>query len=182
MVRIRLRRVGAKHQPSFRIVAADKESPRDGRFLEILGHYNPRTKPATVDVDEARLYHWLTQGAQPSDSTLQVLKAHGAWDRWLRLKQGESMEALLDEAKAAITEVDSRTDRVEIKPRRQSRKARAKAEVPQGAEASEAAQPGTTAESVVSEAETEQPESRESGSADSAADLAEAQSTPDTEA
>jgi small subunit ribosomal protein S16 len=138
MVRIRLRRVGAKHQPSFRIVAADKESPRDGRFLEILGHYNPRTEPATIDVDEARLYHWLKTGAQPSDSALHVLQTHGAWGRWERFKQGEAMEALLEEAKGAKMEVDPRTDRVDMKTRRQSKKARAKAEASESPEAAEA--------------------------------------------
>mgnify|MGYP006296246375 FL=1 len=65
MVRIRLRRVGARNQPSYRIVVADKESPRDGRFLEIIGHYNPRTEPSTIVVDEDRLYHWLGNGASP---------------------------------------------------------------------------------------------------------------------
>jgi small subunit ribosomal protein S16 len=59
MVRIRLRRVGAKRQPSFRLIVADRESPRDGRFLETIGHYNPRTVPATINIDEAKLYQWL---------------------------------------------------------------------------------------------------------------------------
>ncbi|MCK5314915.1 MAG: 30S ribosomal protein S16, partial [Anaerolineales bacterium] len=68
MVRIRLRRVGAKGQPSYRVVAADKESPRDGRFLEILGHYNPRTEPATIHLNEDRIYDWMSKGAQPSDA------------------------------------------------------------------------------------------------------------------
>ena len=63
MVRIRLRRVGAKGQPSYRIIAADKEAPRDGRFLEILGFYNPRTEPATITLNEDRIYDWLTKGA-----------------------------------------------------------------------------------------------------------------------
>ncbi|MEA1976784.1 MAG: 30S ribosomal protein S16, partial [Chloroflexota bacterium] len=101
MVRIRLRRVGARNQPSYRIVAADKESPRDGRFLEILGNYNPRTEPSTVVVDEARLFHWLQHGAQPSDAVRQALNALGTWERWERFKQGEPLEKLLEEAEKA---------------------------------------------------------------------------------
>jgi len=66
MVKIRLRRVGLKNQPSYRIVAADKEKPRDGRFLEILGFYNPRTEPSTIEVKEERVYYWLSNGAQLS--------------------------------------------------------------------------------------------------------------------
>ncbi len=72
MVRIRLRRVGMKGQPSYRIVAAEKEKPRDGRFLEILGFYNPRTEPSTVEVKEDLIYKWLKNGAQPSDSVKQI--------------------------------------------------------------------------------------------------------------
>lgn len=101
MVRIRLRRVGGKGQPSYRIVAADKESPRDGRFLEILGHYNPRTNPATVVVKEDRIYHWISKGAQPSDSVFQLLTTAGIMDRVERYKAGEDLEALLAEAAAA---------------------------------------------------------------------------------
>jgi small subunit ribosomal protein S16 len=101
MVRIRLRRIGAKKQPSYRIVAADKESPRDGRFLEILGFYNPRTDPATIQLKEDRIYDWLSKGAQPSDSAYKVLKSAGFWERYDRFKQGESVETLLEEAVAA---------------------------------------------------------------------------------
>ena len=67
MVRIRLRRIGLKRQPTYRIVAADKESPRDGRFLEILGSYNPRTNPATIHVKEDRVYDWMKKGALPTE-------------------------------------------------------------------------------------------------------------------
>jgi small subunit ribosomal protein S16 len=63
MVRIRLRRTGSRGQPSYRIIVADKESPRDGRFLEILGDYNPRTEPATMNVKEDRVYDWMSKGA-----------------------------------------------------------------------------------------------------------------------
>ncbi|MEE9216202.1 MAG: 30S ribosomal protein S16 [Anaerolineales bacterium] len=111
MVRIRFRRVGARNQASFRIVAADKESPRDGRFLEVLGMYNPRTNPSTVRVDEARLFHWMSNGAQPSDSVVQTLQTRGTWERWERFKGGESLDILIQEAEAATVEVDPRTRR-----------------------------------------------------------------------
>lgn len=101
MVRIRLRQVGAKRQPSYRIVAADKESPRDGRFLEILGYYNPRTDPSTISIKEDRVYDWLSKGAQPSESATQVFKSAGLLDRYERYKQGESLEVLLQEAQQA---------------------------------------------------------------------------------
>jgi small subunit ribosomal protein S16 len=101
MVRIRLRRIGLKGQPSYRIVAADKESPRDGRFLEILGFYNPRTDPATVTVKEDRIFHWMKNGALPTESVEQVFKAAGTLDRWERFKKGEDAETLLKEATEA---------------------------------------------------------------------------------
>lgn len=123
MVRIRLRRIGAKHQPSYRIVVADKESPRDGRFLEIIGHYNPRTSPSTIVVDEARLYEWLGKGAQPSDSVAQILRSTGAWGRWERFKQGEALDALLGEAEQARPEIDQRTRRDDMTAGRASKKA-----------------------------------------------------------
>lgn len=101
MVRLRLRRVGSKFQPSYRIIAADSESPRDGRFLEILGHYNPRTEPATIELDEARIYDWMSKGAQPSESVVRIFKSIGLLDRFARLKAGENVETLVAEAKAA---------------------------------------------------------------------------------
>lgn len=101
MVRIRLRRVGAKKQPSYRIVAADLEHPRDGRFLEILGFYNPRTKPATIELHEERVYDWIKRGAQPSESVAKLFKTIGLLDRFERFKAGESVDTLLAEAKAA---------------------------------------------------------------------------------
>ena len=100
MVRIRLRRVGLKHQPSYRIVVADKEAPRDGRFLEIIGFYNPRTDPPTVNVKEDRLFDWMGKGAQPSESVIQIFKSSGVMERYNRYKAGESMEVLQAEATA----------------------------------------------------------------------------------
>ncbi len=101
MVRIRLRRVGSKAQPSYRIIAAEKEAPRDGRFLEILGSYNPRTEPAMIDLNEGRIYEWLGKGAQPSESAVAVFRACGLMDRFARYKQGEALETLLAEAETA---------------------------------------------------------------------------------
>jgi small subunit ribosomal protein S16 len=66
-----------KGQPSYRIVVADIRSPRDGRFLENVGHYNPRTQPTTVEVNEERVRHWLAQGAQPSDAVARLLEKRG---------------------------------------------------------------------------------------------------------
>lgn len=101
MVRIRLRRTGLRHQSSYRIVVADKEAPRDGRFLEILGYYNPRTEPGTIEVNEERVYDWMNKGAQPSESVAQLFKTIGLTDRYTRYKAGEALETLLAEAKTA---------------------------------------------------------------------------------
>jgi len=99
MVKIRLRRQGLKKQASYRLVAADKESPRDGRFLEILGSYNPRTEPFTFDVKEDRIYYWLSVGAQPSESVAKLFKSVGLDERFARVKAGEDAEKVLAEAK-----------------------------------------------------------------------------------
>jgi small subunit ribosomal protein S16 len=101
MVRIRLRRVGGKGQPSYRIVAAEKETPRDGGFKEILGFYNPRTQPATIQLKEDRIYDWISKGAQPSESAMSVFKSAGLMDRFERFKKGETLETLMTEAKVA---------------------------------------------------------------------------------
>lgn len=101
MVRIRLRRVGLKKQPSYRIVVADRESPRNGRYIEIIGFYNPRTQPATMEIDEARALHWLSNGAQPSEPVARILEKLGTNARLERLRKGEEVAALVAEAEAA---------------------------------------------------------------------------------
>jgi len=102
MLRIRLRRVGAKKQPSYRIVIAEKTAPRDGKFLEVVGFYNPRTEPETVTIKEERVMHWLSVGAQPSDAVARIFKTHGTMGRFERLRAGESLSALVAEAEAAV--------------------------------------------------------------------------------
>ncbi|MBT3314525.1 MAG: 30S ribosomal protein S16 [Anaerolineae bacterium] len=113
MVRIRLRRTGMKGQASYRIVAAEKEKPRDGKFLEILGTYNPRTEPSTVEVKEDRIYEWLKNGAQPSDSVKQIFGYTGVLDRYERFKAGEEVEVLMAESAKMMEErnVNPRTRR-----------------------------------------------------------------------
>lgn len=101
MVKIRLRRVGAKKQPSYRVVVADSRAPRDGRFIEVIGFYNPRTEPETIKIQEDRALHWLNVGAQPTDAVARLLKKLGTMARFERLKQGEPLEALVAEAEEA---------------------------------------------------------------------------------
>ncbi|HET9548397.1 MAG TPA: 30S ribosomal protein S16 [Desertimonas sp.] len=81
-VKLRLTRVGKTKQPEYRIVAADSRSPRDGRFIEILGHYNPRTDPSTLSVDNDKAVKWLSQGAQPTDRVRKLLEISGAFEQF----------------------------------------------------------------------------------------------------
>ena len=79
MVKLRLRRMGAKKRPSYRIVAADSRSPRDGAFIETVGFYDPITDPATIRVDLDRARHWLSVGAQPTETVNSLLKKAGVY-------------------------------------------------------------------------------------------------------
>ena len=74
-VRVRLTRVGVKKNPVWRVVVADQRSPRDGRFIETIGHYNPRTEPSTIVIDEERLEHWIARGAQPTGTVKNLMRA-----------------------------------------------------------------------------------------------------------
>ena len=74
-VRVRLTRVGSKKNPIWRVVVADQRSPRDGRFIETIGHYNPQTEPSTIRIDEERFQHWVARGAQPTGTVKQLMKA-----------------------------------------------------------------------------------------------------------
>ncbi len=102
MIRIRLRRVGAKKQPSYRVVVADSRSPRDGRFIERLGWYNPRTDPPSFAIKEGRALYWLSVGAQPSDAVDRLLKKMGTFGKLERVKAG----ANIDEVLAEVVEVE----------------------------------------------------------------------------
>jgi small subunit ribosomal protein S16 len=94
-VRIRLRRTGAKKRPTYRFVATDSRMPRDGRFIEILGHYNPIEKPAAVGIKEERVYYWLKQGAVPTDTVNSIFRQIGLWNKWEMMKKGEDVSGTI---------------------------------------------------------------------------------------
>ena len=81
-VKLRLMRMGKKKQPVYRLVAADSRAPRDGRFIEILGTYEPRVEPSRVVIDNEAVLRWLRQGAQPTETVTRLLKASGAYDEY----------------------------------------------------------------------------------------------------
>jgi small subunit ribosomal protein S16 len=89
MVKIRLRRTGAKKQPHYRVVVADSRSPRDGKFIETIGHYNPRTEPPTVEIDAERALYWLGVGAQPSEAVRRMLDKMGIMAQAAAVRKGE---------------------------------------------------------------------------------------------
>jgi small subunit ribosomal protein S16 len=95
-VRVRLTRVGSKKNPIWRVVVADQRSPRDGRFIETIGQYNPQTEPSTIRIDEERLQHWLARGAQPTGTVKQLVKAYA--------KSGEAAAAAVAEQPAPADE------------------------------------------------------------------------------
>ena len=81
-VKLRLVRMGKKKQPTYRVIAADARSPRDGRFIEILGSYQPRNEPATIEIDSTKALKWLRQGAQPTDRVRKLLEVSGTWSEF----------------------------------------------------------------------------------------------------
>jgi small subunit ribosomal protein S16 len=96
-VKLRLRRMGKKKQPIYKVVAADSRSPRDGKFLEAVGLYNPLTNPHTIDLKEERIFYWLNNGAQPTDTVKSLLRQKGITLKKDLLKKGFSEEKIQDE-------------------------------------------------------------------------------------
>ncbi len=94
-VKLRLTRVGKKKQPHYRVVATDSRSPRDGRFIEIIGTYSPRSEPSAVKIDGERALHWLQHGAQPSERVQKLLEIEGIWSSF---KDGTPLPVREDDA------------------------------------------------------------------------------------
>ncbi|HSG27177.1 MAG TPA: 30S ribosomal protein S16 [Candidatus Krumholzibacterium sp.] len=152
-VKIRMKKMGSKKRPFFRIIAADERCPRDGRFIETLGHYNPLTEPAEINIDEDKLYKWLDRGAKPTDNTMNLLKKLHLIERWQLLKSG-----------VTVAELDGRVEELRAKqpkPKEKSKEklskkavaAAAKAEEEKAKAAEEAAK--AAAEEAAKEAEPE---------------------------
>ncbi len=131
-VKLRLMRMGKKKQPTYRVVAADARSPRNGRFIEIVGTYEPRRDPSLIQIDNERAVHWLRHGAQPTERVEKLLRISGAWSDFT----GE-------ERPAVVTRAASATD------------APAEAEAPEAATAEADTATDATAEAQAAEAETE---------------------------
>jgi small subunit ribosomal protein S16 len=148
MLKIRLRRMGAIRQPHYRIVVADARAPRDGHFIEILGHYNPRTEPATIQVDVTKYEEWKRKGAQPTDAVDRLVRQFNRAAR----KAVEAGEA--GEATTAAAATDGRTRTASGK-----RISKAPAEAPAAVAAAETeaeAEAAETSEAEAAEAETEE--------------------------
>ena len=111
-VRVRLTRVGSNKNPIWRVVVADQRSPRDGRFIETIGHYNPQTNPSTITIDEERFQHWVSRGAQPTNTVKQLVKAHakGVAGGTATGSAGVSREAPAAEAPAAEEAAEAPAD------------------------------------------------------------------------
>lgn len=113
MVRIRLRRVGAKRQPSYRIVVIKSEAPATGRPIETIGHYNPRTEPETFEINENRALYWLGVGAQPSEAVMRLLKKSGILDKFLAISAGQTVEVAEGEIPVAVSDAEVVADEEE---------------------------------------------------------------------
>lgn len=103
-VRLRLKRTGKKKQPSYRVVAVDSRKPRDGRVLEIIGTYDPRQEPSAISIVNERAVHWLSHGAQPSDTVSKLLTISGAWDEFRTQGSSGSADSNSEAAQAAPSE------------------------------------------------------------------------------
>jgi small subunit ribosomal protein S16 len=109
-VKLRLRREGTKKRPFYRVVAADSRSPRDGRFIEIIGQYHPLQNPSGIEIDNERALHWLRNGAQPTEAVEKLLRISGAWEEYKpgdkpkRDRSGQDKQRLSKKARAKAAE------------------------------------------------------------------------------
>jgi small subunit ribosomal protein S16 len=139
-VKLRLMRMGKKKHPTYRVVAADSRSPRDGRFIELIGRYDPHPHPSVVEIDNDRALHWLEVGAQPTSAVKKLLEISGAWGQF-RVKRGDVH---------VVGEVELPEER-----ERKSKKARAKAAEEAEEATAEAAEPAAEVVADVVEAAEE---------------------------
>ncbi len=182
MVKIRLRRTGAKKQPHYRVVVTDSRSPRDGKFIENIGHYNPRTEPPTVEIDAERALYWLSVGAQPSEAVKRMLDKMGVMAQVPAVRKGtKSLDEILAEfelakaAKAALKE-----EPAEEVPEEEAPEAEVEEDEPEEVEGAEEVDEEEASDEEDAEPEAEEEESVEP-EGDEAEDVAEDQTAEDEE-
>lgn len=155
MVKLRLRRIGKKKYPIYKLVATDSRSPRGGRYLEALGNYDPHSRPIALTFKEDRVFHWLRRGAQPTETVRSLLRRNGTWLRWSLMKRGteeSKAEALVERWKAEQEgKLKRESDRKARRSERKKKAAQTSAEpTPEAAKSpapDEAAEPKESAES-----------------------------------
>ena len=183
-VKIRLRRMGAKKRPTYRFVATDSRMPRDGRFIELLGYYNPIERPALVKVNEEKVYHWLKQGAIPTETVNSLFRQIGLLRKWEMIQKGEDVSQITlatqlkekpkkkkkkkaEEAEAAapaVEEMVKEPEKEEAKPEEAAPGEEAKAEKPKEEKREtkpKEAKPSTKAEAKEPTEEKKKPEKEE---------------------
>jgi small subunit ribosomal protein S16 len=156
-VKLRLMRMGKKKQPTYRVVAADARSPRNGRFIEIVGTYEPRRDPSVINIDNERAVHWLRHGAQPTERVAKLLKISGAWSDFtgeappVAVTTAASAEEPAAEPETAADEAEATTDETEAATAEVEAPAEAAAQEP--AEVEDTVAEDATAEDDASEEE-----------------------------
>ena len=131
MVKIRLRRVGAKKKPSYRVVVADSRAPRDGAFISIIGHYNPLTDPETIVINEEKARHWLEQGAQPTDTVARLLAKAGI------IEESEARKEKIEAGIAAKPKASRKKAKTGVTEKSETSKEEPEASITEEPEASE---------------------------------------------
>jgi len=136
-VKMRLRREGKKKQPFYRVVVADVRSPRDGRFIEDIGYYQPVHQPSTIKIDHDRALHWLRNGVQPSEAVVKLLRIEGIWEEFKPGDTGKDRSAKHQARAAATAAKDSARREAEEEARRRRAAAAAEAAEVAGTDALE---------------------------------------------
>jgi small subunit ribosomal protein S16 len=145
-VRIRLRRIGKKKKPMYHIVAADSRAARNGKFLEVIGRYEPLQDPMVISADEGRVFHWLKTGALPTDTVRSLFQRNGLWIKWTMTKQGvEPAKIAAEVEKWQMAQIEKRRHDTERKVRRLANRKKAKKPADAPAPAAEAPAAGAPA-------------------------------------
>jgi small subunit ribosomal protein S16 len=180
LVKLRLRRAGRKKRPFYRIVAADSRAPRDGRFIELVGTYDPLPEVAEVDFKEERIIHWLQNGAQPTATVKNLLQNKGIWLKWTLIKKGADDAKIAEELAKWETVQEEKLKRLALKREEaKSKKAKAKTEETAAEEneapAEEASAPEKTEVAPAEEAAAQAPEVAETAAEEQAEEKAPAE-------